>query len=202
VRDRDPALSSALDRLVPPAVATPDWPDVLDRAGVRRRAPRTATVAVVLAGLALLAAPALGLRGHLRTLLGGAERPQLRFAADLRPTSGHGSGSFVTAPLRIFRPVGSKRVVGFTQTLGFTLRFRGLSGPATAARLRIAPPRRSGGTGSTVLLCSPCRSGRVGILRRRGLILVLMTGRGTVEIATAHHPDGELRGVVRPSRRR
>jgi len=38
-----------------------------------------------------------------------------------------------------------------------------------------------------------------GVLRRRGLVFALIA-RATVEVATAAHPDGELRGPVRPRR--
>jgi hypothetical protein len=80
------------------------------------------------------------------------------------------------------------------------LTYRGLSGPATAARLRVAPLARGRGTGYVIQLCAPCRSPVRGLLRRRGLMLVLLTGRATVEVATAAHPDGELQGRVMPRR--
>jgi hypothetical protein len=188
VNEFDPALSAELERLAPPLTAVPDWDEVLSRAAVRRRAAHALAPATLLALVALLAAPALGLLG--------SSSPGVRFAADLHAVAGAGSGSFTATPLRAFMHRGSKRVLGFTPAFRFTLRFEGLSGPVTSARIRVAPPA-GGRTGYTVRLCAPCRSGARLVLIRRGLALALSGGRGTVVVATARHPDGELRGRVR-----
>jgi hypothetical protein len=202
MNELDPAVTAVLDRLSPVRPAAPDWPDVLASAGARRRTPRSLALAALVLVLALLAAPAFGLGGPIRTLLGVGERQQLRLVAKLRPVAGSGSGSgeFVATPLRSFRHVGSSRVAGFTPAVSYTLRYRGLSGPVTSARLRVRPMRGGRGSGFTVRLCGPCPSGAQVVLRRRGIMLVLLTGRGTVEVATRRHPGGELRGRVLPAR--
>jgi hypothetical protein len=200
VNEFDPALARELDRLAPPSRATLDWNDVLGRAGHRRRAVGVAAGAVLVLVVALLATPALGIRGTVGQLLGVHARPHLRFVAELTPVSGSAAGTVTATPVNSFTHVGSDRTVGFTQILSVTLRFSGLSGPATAGRIRVTPPRGSSGTGFLVRLCGPCNSGTTVVVRRRGLILALLTGRGTAEIATAAHPDGELRGRILPSR--
>lgn len=195
-----PTVTAVLDRLSPVRPAAPDWPDVLARAGASRRTPRALALAALVVLLALLAAPAFGLGGPIRTLLGVGERQQPTLVAKLRPVAGSGSGEFVATPLRGFRHVGSSRVAGFTTAVSYRLRFRGLSGPVTSARLRVRPLRGRPGSGFTVRLCGPCSSGAQIVLRRRGILLVLLTGRGTVEVATRSHPGGELRGRVLPAR--
>jgi hypothetical protein len=200
VNEFDPALAGELEWLSPPSTVAPDWTDVLARAGYRRRPVGAVVMAVLLVGIALLAAPALGVQGKVRELLGVDARPHLRFVAELQPVAGSGSGTVVAMPLRAFTRVGSDRTVGFTQTIGVTVRFSGLSGTATAARIRLVPPSRAAGRGFVVRLCGPCVSGTTLVIHRRGVILALLTGRATAEVATAAHPDGELRGQMFASR--
>ena len=196
----DPALARELDRLAPASAAALDWNDVLGRAGHRRRPVGVAAGAVLVLVVALLATPALGIRRTVGQLLGVHARPHLRFVAELTPVSGTGSGTVTATPVSSFTHVGSDRTVGFTRMISVTVRFTGLSGPATAGRIRVTPPRGSSGTGFVVRLCGPCSSGTTVVVRRRGLILALLTGRGSAEIATAAHPEGELRGQILPSR--
>jgi hypothetical protein len=188
VNDIDPAFAAELELLSPRVPVAPDWSDVLARAGVRRptRTPRAIVLAAASLVLVVLAAtPALGLLSR--------ERPALRFGADLHAVAGSGTGTFRATPLRTFRHPGSNRVF-FPPAFSSTLTFGGLSGPATSARLRIAA--RRGGRPAVVQLCAPCRSGTTLVVRRRGLLLVAIDGRATIEVATAAHPAGELRGNV------
>jgi hypothetical protein len=198
VTDVDSTLAAALERLAPRVPASPDWGEVLNRAGARRYAVRWAALALAAALVALAAAPAFGLHGLFRA----DKRPRVHFAAELQAVAGSGSGSFTAEPLHSFWHVqhGTTRLAGFSRPLRFTLRFDGLSGPATSARLVVAPPRRGRMHGYSVRLCSPCASGAHGVLRRRGLILAFLPGRATVVVVTARHPDGELRGQVVPRR--
>jgi len=201
VNEFDPALARELDRLAPTSAAALDWNDVLARAGHRRRRPvGVAAGAVLVLVVALLATPALGIRGRVGQLLGVHARPHVRLVAELTPVSGSGSGTVTATPVNSFTHVGSDRTVGFLRTISVTVRFTSLSGAATAGRIRVTPPRGSSGTGFVVRLCGPCTSGTTVVVRRRGLFLALLTGRGTAEIATAAHPDGELRGRILPSR--
>jgi hypothetical protein len=185
VNDIDPAFAAELELLSPRVPAVPDWDDVLTRAGVRRRPPRRVALAATLALVALVAGPALGLLTR--------DHPRLQFGAELHAVAGSGTGTFRATPLRTIRHPGSKRLF-FPPGFSATLKFSGLSGPATSARLRIARP--DGRTAAVVKLCAPCRSGTTLIVRRRGLLLVAIGRRATVEVATAAHPGGELRGKV------
>jgi hypothetical protein len=187
VNDIDPAFAAELELLSPRIPVAPDWSDVLGRAGVRRRrTPRAVALAASISLGVLAATPALGLLSR--------DRPRLEFGADLHAVAGSGTGTFRATPLRTFRHPGSKRVF-FPPAFSATLTFSGLSGPATSARLRIAP--RQGGAPTVVRLCAPCHSGTTLVVRRRGLLLVAIDGRATIEVATTAHPGGELRGPVK-----
>jgi len=197
VNDFDPAVALELDRLAPPAAALLDWSDVLARAGHRsHRRGGVAVSVVVLAAVALLATPALGIRGKVDALLGVDGRSRLHFIAILKPVAGYGTGTVDATPVRAFTHVGSDRTIGFAQAISVKVDFGGLSGPATVARVRVTAPRRPSGKGFVVRLCGPCRTGTTVVIRRRGLILALFDGRATAEIATAAHPNGELRGPI------
>jgi hypothetical protein len=200
VNEYDPALVAELERLAPSLPASPDWNDVLRRADVRARPARAVLVVALLVAVSALSAPALGVSGKVRQLLGIGARPQVQFVARLHPVSGSGSGSFSATPVKAFTQVGSDRTVGFTRRVRFTLRVADLSGPVTSAWLRITPPRASRGTESTVPLCRPCSATTTGVLRFRGIMLVLISGRATVEVATRAHPEGELRGQIMAAR--
>jgi hypothetical protein len=193
----DSVFAGVLDRFAPADDAAPDWADVLARAGRRgrRRAAWSAVTAAAAGALVVgLATPAFGLETPFRGLLGFGERPRLTVTARLLPIAGSGSGTFTASPPTLFHPVGQKRPLGFPLRIDYVLTFRGLSGPATEARLRVAPPVRVKGSGFVVRLCRPCRSPMRGSAQHIGLGLALLTGRITVEVATAAHPDGELRG--------
>jgi hypothetical protein len=192
----DPVFAGVLDRLAPADGAPADWADVLGRARRPRRRVYAATgVAAVAAVLVVgVATPAFGLGTPLRGLLGLDKRPRIAVAARLLPIAGSGSGTFTASPPTVLAPVGRKRPVGFPLRIDYALTFRGLSGPATEARLRVAPPVRGKGSGFVVRLCAPCRSPLHGSVSHVGLGLALLTGRTTVEVATAAHPDAELRG--------
>jgi len=200
VNEYDPALIAELERLAPRSAASPDWSDVLARAGVRPRPVRVALLLTLLVAVSMLATPALGVSGKVRQLLGIGARPQVQFVARLHPVSGSGSGSFSATPVKAFTQVGSDRTVGFTRRVRFTLRVADLSGPVTSAWLRITPPRASTGTESTVQLCRPCSETTTGVLHFRGIMLVLLSGRATVEVATRAHPEGALRGQIMAAR--
>jgi len=196
VTDFDPVFAASLDRLAPEEPAAPDWGDVLARSGRggRRRAAWAAVAAAAAAALGVGVATAAGVETPLRGLLGLDKRPVLTATAKLLPVAGSGSGTFSARPGPILVPIGQKRPLGFPLRISYVMTFRGLSGPATEARLRVAPPIRRPGIGFVVRLCGPCRSPAHGWATHRDLVMALLTGRVTVEIATAKHPDGELRG--------
>ena len=78
---------TSLDRILPPAHGSPDWDDVLDRAGARSGTPTrppsrwrvVAIAAAIVAGAAMLATPALGIGDRLLALIEGAPaRPEVQ----------------------------------------------------------------------------------------------------------------------------
>ena len=72
-------VADSFERVFPVPTVVPDWDDVLDRAGARSRARtrppsrwRVVVIAVaIVAGVALLATPALGLGDRLLSLIQG-----------------------------------------------------------------------------------------------------------------------------------
>ena len=194
--DFDPVLAATLDRLAPAEAGAPDWADVLAR--TRRRGRRRAAWAVAAAvGAAVLGvgvATGAGVETPIGGLLGLGKRPPLTATASLLPVAGSGSGTFAARPGPVFAPVGKERPLGFPLRISYVLTFRGLSGSATEAWLRVAPPLRRKGSGFVVRLCGPCRSPLHSWASHTDLVIALLTGRVTVEVATAKHPDGELRG--------
>ncbi len=81
---------TSLDRILPATHGSPDWDDVLDRAGARSRTPtrpssrwRISAIAVAIAaGAALLATPAPGIGDHLLALIQGASaQPEVQSPA-------------------------------------------------------------------------------------------------------------------------
>ncbi|HEY7604626.1 MAG TPA: LpqB family beta-propeller domain-containing protein [Gaiellaceae bacterium] len=75
---------ASLDRILPSALGSPDWDDVISRSGAcqgRRRWPLVALAAVILAA-GLLVTPAFGIGGRLLALIEGAPaRPEVRAPA-------------------------------------------------------------------------------------------------------------------------
>ena len=113
--DVDSTLAAALERLAPRVPASPDWAEVLTRAGSRRRGVRWVALALAAALVALAAAPAFGLHGLFRA----DKRPRVHFAAELQAVAGSGSGSFTAEPLRSFWHVQHEttRLAGFSRPL-------------------------------------------------------------------------------------
>jgi Tol biopolymer transport system component len=74
---------ASLDRILPDIPGSPDWDDVLDRAGARSGTPTrspsrwrvVAIAAAIVAGTALLATPALGIGDRLLSLIQGKQSP-------------------------------------------------------------------------------------------------------------------------------
>ena len=68
---------ASLDRILPAALGSPDWGDVMSRSGVRqgrRRWPLVALAAAILVA-GLLVTPAFGIGGRLLELIKGAPGP-------------------------------------------------------------------------------------------------------------------------------
>ena len=131
----DPALALELDRLAPRGAAAPDWNDVLARSGHGRPPVGGVAAAIVVLVVALLATPALGIRSTVGDLLGIHGGPRAAFIAALTPVAGSGTGTVIAAPAMAFTPVGSQKKLGFSPSLAVTIRFSGLSGPATTGRM-------------------------------------------------------------------
>ena len=83
---------ASLDRILPAALGSPDWDDVMSRSGARqgrRRWPLVALAAAILVA-GLLVTPAFGIGGRLLDLIKGAPSGRLRWRVLLlgRPTGG------------------------------------------------------------------------------------------------------------------
>ena len=87
---------ASLDRILPDMPGSPDWDDVLDRAGARSGTPtrppsrwRVVAIAVaIVAGAALLVTPALGIGDRLLSLIQGKPPRSTCRLLPGRPTDG------------------------------------------------------------------------------------------------------------------
>ena len=85
---------------------------------------------------------------------------------------------------------------GTTGTIGWRLRFSGLTGRAVAAHIHLGAAGRAGPV--AVPLCGPCRNGVRGTADLTAAVLrALETGRAYVNIHTARNAPGEIRGQIR-----
>jgi CHRD domain len=80
-------------------------------------------------------------------------------------------------------------------TLKWTLTFRNLSGPATAAHIHTAPRHVAGPI--TVPLCGPCTSPVSGTtVLTADQVKDLLAGKDYANVHTAKNPGGEVRGQI------
>jgi hypothetical protein len=94
------------------------------------------------------------------------------------------------------RFTGTITIRGAKGTLAWRLAFSGLSGPATAAHIHLAPSGRV-----LIPLCTRCRTGQhgsfSGALAGRSTIMRAILGAHTyVNVHTSKNPAGEIRGVL------
>ena len=139
--------------------------------------------------------------------------------ATLLPTSKqHGSSEPALGLLRavlISHPPQRSQMDFFNQhdTLSWRLTFQNLTGPASAAQIRVGRPGATGPVAIT--LCAPCKSGAHGnVALGRPLAIAVNQGPicvtqppcslaepsqvgAYVEIRTSAHPQGEIRGQLR-----
>jgi hypothetical protein len=79
--------------------------------------------------------------------------------------------------------------------LSWQLTFNGLTGPAGAAHIHIAPPGQAGGV--AVPLCGPCQSPASGTANVDASVLrALETGGAYANVHTAANAPGEIRGQI------
>ena len=80
--------------------------------------------------------------------------------------------------------------------LTWSLAFRKLTGPATAAHIHLGRPGKPGPV--AVPLCGPCTSGAKGAATLTAAQVKAILGGGTyVNVHTAKNPAGEIRGALR-----
>ena len=79
--------------------------------------------------------------------------------------------------------------------LKFTLSFSGLTGPATAAHIHMAPKGKEGPV--VVPLCGPCKSAVTKTVPiSASVIAAIKKGDAYVNVHTARYPNGEIRGQL------
>jgi hypothetical protein len=84
---------------------------------------------------------------------------------------------------------------GTSTVLDWRLTFSGLTGPAGAAHVHIAPAGQAGGV--AIPLCGPCQSPSTGTANLAANVLeALQTGGAYVNIHTATNAPGEIRGQI------
>jgi hypothetical protein len=80
--------------------------------------------------------------------------------------------------------------------LAWSLVYRKLTGPATAAHIHLGRPGKAGPV--AVPLCGPCTSGAKGTATLTAAQVTAVLGGGTyVNVHTAKNPAGEIRGALR-----
>lgn len=80
-------------------------------------------------------------------------------------------------------------------TLKWTLTFRKLTGPATAAHIHMGAKGKSGGI--LVSLCGPCTSPKTGTSTvTKADITAMLKGKTYVNVHTAKNANGEIRGQI------
>jgi hypothetical protein len=199
----DAALRARLDEAVPPFADGGDWTDVLRRAEVAGLGPssprvRAATVAVaaMIAAVALLTTPALGLGDRLRAFVGADSAEVFTlFRARLSSPDGARTGTFTVrvASLGVHRP-GSGRLRLFKGPLRWTLVLRGIETPPAAAHLHLGDRRYT--------LCAPCTPARTTGTLTRAVLDVLHSERAIVDVHTGRGAGAALRGRVERRLRR
>lgn len=80
-------------------------------------------------------------------------------------------------------------------TLAWRLTFAGLTGPATAAHVHVAPRGQAGPV--AVPLCGPCASGARGSVQvDQSVVTAVQAGRAYVNVHTGRNPAGEIRAQL------
>lgn len=143
------------------------------------------TIAALAAGTALTLGGSAGARSQATQIRVSAT---LTAAQEVPPPSGDVSGARGT-----FTATVTKSSSG--AVIAWKLTFRGLTGPAAAAHVHIAPPGTAGPV--AVALCGPCTSGATGTGNAGADVLAaLNAGRTYVNIHTGTNPAGEIRGRI------
>lgn len=141
-------------------------------------------LATVALGLALVAGAAVA-QGQATTIRLSAT---LNAAQEVPPTTGDVAAARGTFTATVTRS-------GTGTALEWRLTFTGLTGPAGAAHIHIAPAGQAGGV--AVPLCGPCQSPATGTATIDEAVLnALQTGGAYANVHTATNGSGEIRGQI------
>jgi hypothetical protein len=196
-----------------------DWDDVLRRAGALRSQPRrrprrarASLVLAVIAAVAVMAAPALGIGQRLRMLIGLAPSTDsgLALTATLRSPSDSGSarlelrtsGIAILAqsqgrPVRPLMPVSAGQ--GGSGVVRWRLTLVGVSDQVRSLRLVSIKP---GSPIAEATLCAPCASGVAGSFRpTRAMLAAMFNGsiRAQLDTEAGSRLSGRV-ALARPQR--
>lgn len=170
-----------------------DWDDVLRRSGHSRfRTRRAAAVGAVVAAVAVLMLPGVGIGGGLNSWISGS-RPGLQLRAELTLSGGQNVGTLSVSASRIF--VGVPRKAFFVP--------RGHKPVLSPVPLRWSLALANGTANSAVIqdregkliarLCAPCDNGAHGIVKLHpGTLLRAFRGDAVVKTSA-----GSARGMLR-----
>lgn len=151
-----------------------------------QRTERTVLSIALALGLALTVAGAAGGRSEAATRI--QLSTTLNAAQEVPVPSGDVSGARGTFTATVTRTASGA-------ALAWRLTFTGLTGPATAAHVHVAPRGQAGPV--AVPLCGPCASGATGSTAIEGSVVnAIHAGRAYVNVHTAQNAAGEIRGQL------
>jgi hypothetical protein len=144
----------------------------------------------VLAAVPVLGAAGFALAGRMA---GGAAKGYV-LKANL--VAGHETPPVKNAPGATGLFKGTLTVRSGKGTLVWKLTFKGLTGPAFAAHVHVAPVGVSGPV--AIPLCGPCHTGAHGSAAVKASVVKALLHKGAyANVHTKKHPNGEIRGQIR-----
>lgn len=158
------------------------------------------TVLRLFAGVAALAALSLAFAGGLAQAERGAVVATHTYVLRARLSPRAEVPQVKRLPKAMGALTAKLTIAGDRKVLVSKLIFSGLSGAARSAQIRTGPPHKIGPI--ALFICAPCTSGMKRTLALGGkgyekLVDQIVHGKTYVNVATAKHEGGEIRGQLR-----